>query len=62
MKINLSITQLILINQAIKRDREKNPFPEGHMDDSRNAAIDLTEKEIEAFDQYLQQAREKSKE
>jgi len=62
MDINITVTQLIIINHALRKERGKNPFPEGHTNDSRNAAIDLTRKRLDEFYLHHQGAEQKGKE
>ena len=57
MNIELTITELKIIHQALKDDKVRNPYPEGHMDTSRNSAIAKSEAGIIEFDRYLDQLR-----
>ena len=58
MKIELTITELLIIHQALKDDRLRNTYPHGHMDSSRESAIMKSGKAIEEMDDYLGEARE----
>ena len=55
MKIELTITQLMIINQALKDDKERSPYLDGYVNDQRNKAIATTEAGIIAFDNHLDQ-------
>jgi len=62
MKIDLTLTELLIIHQALKDDKERNQYPYGYVDNQRNKAIATTEAGIIAFNSYLNQLAKEDEE
>jgi len=54
-----TMTELLIINQALKDDKLRNTYPHGYMNSSRESAIMKSGKAIDEMDDFIKEVRNK---